>query len=217
MGAPGSGRPATRTIVFAEDRPIYERQPNESDKAWAAFLAYRECGSERTLPKAVERLNKHPRYIGVVNEWSQKFAWRRRIEEYERSIDVDARLKRVDEAAVVHKEMISVAVAMWKLAAKDLMRWHKKIDKHKEDAPALNPRDLHLLADAGMKLHRLFMGEPDSIVENRHELSVDEERKTLRALLMDKEALSAIDLINEKMDGAARGNGSGNGSGAGLH
>jgi len=217
MGGPGSGRQLTKSVpIFADDRPIWERQPDETDKAWHAFLLYRELpGRERTYEEVTRRLQKRPGYGKVLAEWAAKHGWRQRVNEYERHQLQEQQRIKLEEYARTQREMMLVATSMWKLAAKDLMRWHKKIDKAKEDEPVLSPSDARALADAGMKLQQVLAGEPDSIQQQRHEFTVDEERKALRGLLMDKDALAAMDMIAEKMDGVGNGNGSGNG--AGLH
>lgn len=208
MGAPGSGPTAYANVQFADDRPIYERQPNETDKAWSAFLAYRALGPERTQAKTVEALQKPARYIGTIAAWSRQYGWRQRMVEYDRVVDLETRKAKVEELTRAHREMLLVATSMWKLAAKDLMRWHKKLDKAPQDQPVLSPRDVQSLADTGLKLQRVLMGEPDQITEHRHEVTVEETRGALRGLLMDKEALQAMDLVAAKLDG---GTGNGNG------
>lgn len=219
MGGPGSGcHPSKQIAVFAEDRPIWERQPGETDKAWSAFVAYRDLPPmERTYEQAARVLRKQRTsgYAVVIREWAAKYGWRQRVFEYDRHQDQERQRTRLEEYARTQREMMLVATSMWKLAAKDLMRWHKKIDKAKEDEPILSPSDARALADAGMKLSQVLAGEPDSIQQQRHEFTVDDERKALRSLLMDRDALAAMDLIAEKMDGVGNGNGSGNGTG--LH
>lgn len=217
MGAAGSGpQAAAPQIEFAADRAMYERQPNESDKAWAGFVAYRDLGEDRTIPKTAQALGKGPKYESILSQWCRKFGWRQRIIARDRDHDMEVRKAAVEDSSKAHREMLLVAMSMWKLAAKDLMRWHNKIEKAPKDQPQLSARDVQALADAGMKLHRLLMGEPDAIAEHRHEVTVEEERMSLRALLNDKEALKAMDLIAEKMEGGAQGNGNGSAA-SGMH
>jgi hypothetical protein len=217
MGAPGSGRTASKNVMpFADDRPIWERQPHETDKAWQAFLVYRGLhGTKRTFDEAARVLNKPQVYRAQLRNWSALYGWRQRIVEFETHQDREKRRLELEEYARTQREMSLVATAMWKLAAKSLQRWHKKLDKAGEDETVLSPSDARALADAGMKLQQILAGQPDSIQEKRHEFTVDEERKALRSLLMDKDALAAMDMIAEKMDGVGNGNGSGNG--VGLH
>lgn len=214
MGGARSGGVASKNVIpFAEDRPIWDRQPHETDLAWKAFQAYRDYGPERTYEKVAISMGKKPVYAAQLRNWSEPHGWRQRIFEYERHLDREQERLKLEEYARTQREMSLVATAMWKLAAKSLQRWHKKIDAAEEGETVLSPSDARALADAGMKLQQVLAGEPDSIQEKRHEITVDEERKALRGLLMDKDAMAAMDLIAEKMDGV--GNGSGNG--AGLH
>ena len=51
----------------------YDRQPNETDKSWAAFCIYRDMGRDRTLLKVSKELG-HSAGI-IVQKWSMKYAW----------------------------------------------------------------------------------------------------------------------------------------------
>ena len=51
----------------------YDRQPNETDKSWAAFCMYRDMGRDRTLLKVSKELG-HSAGI-IVQKWSMKHAW----------------------------------------------------------------------------------------------------------------------------------------------
>lgn len=59
----------------------YDRQPNETDKSWAAFCVYRDLGRERTLEKAQKQCN----YKSCYNlfQWSSKYKWRERCRAFD--------------------------------------------------------------------------------------------------------------------------------------
>lgn len=205
MGAPGSGRHIINaTFVPAADREMYERQPGESAKAWAAFVLYRDMGDGRTLEKARTTLGKAKGYNRVLEEWSVKFGWRSRIETLD--LEADRRAREAQFAAVekAHKDMAMVAESLWKLAAKDLIKWHRKLAKAPDDQPLLSASDVCKLADAGMKLHRLIVGEPTHIEDIHHEISVDDKRSAVRTLLGDKRAMKAVDELMAVLDGGGR-------------
>lgn len=50
---------------------IWERQPRESSKAYAAFCVYRDLGPERSLEKVRQNLDK-PRSRKWLGDWSVK-------------------------------------------------------------------------------------------------------------------------------------------------
>ena len=51
----------------------YDRQPNETDKSWAAFCAYRDMGRERTTAKVRVKFGYTTSRLLAV--WSSKHAW----------------------------------------------------------------------------------------------------------------------------------------------
>lgn len=50
-----------------------------------------------------------------------------------------------------------------------------------------------------MKLHRLALGEPESIQEQRHELTVDEKRRRAQRILSDPETRVAAQAFAKKL------------------
>lgn len=179
------------TVVdLAKDRHPWDRQPGESDQAWAAFVAYRDLGADRSIRAAVEKLEKPKTYNSTAQQFSQKNGWRIRVEAYDREQDRlrrehSAQLER-EKAERVNEEMTKTAESLWKLAARGAILWHnyledhqkrerkrvqKAIEQNKEapplSKPTITPKDLQALADTGVKLHRTLDGEPGSISEIR--------------------------------------------------
>jgi len=60
-----------RQAEAPSSRP-WDRRPEESPQAFKAFLAYRDCGDERTLAKAAERIGKSR---GMLFRWSTCHDW----------------------------------------------------------------------------------------------------------------------------------------------
>ena len=54
------------------------RQSREGERAYAAFLAYRDLGPRRTLEAARESLGKKPGYLKPIERWSARRDWRPR-------------------------------------------------------------------------------------------------------------------------------------------
>ena len=70
----------------------YERQPGESDRAFAAFCCYRDLGPKRSLDEVGKRLyGDHTRRkrgsTGRVREWSAKWNWRERGAAWDAHLD----------------------------------------------------------------------------------------------------------------------------------
>ncbi|MEJ7638741.1 MAG: hypothetical protein WKF75_12385, partial [Singulisphaera sp.] len=56
----------------------WERQPREGERAFAAFLAYRDLGPGRTHEATRKRLGKRPGYLKPIERWSALRDWRLR-------------------------------------------------------------------------------------------------------------------------------------------
>jgi hypothetical protein len=69
----------------------WERLAGESSAAFAAFCAFRDCGSERNVRRAVESVEKDEAKCGkryrVWRNWAAQFRWRERAMEYDRYLE----------------------------------------------------------------------------------------------------------------------------------
>ena len=81
---------------------MFEQQPRESNKAFAAFKTYLELGAQRSLAVVAEQ---HGKSKTMIERWSRRFDWPARVAAY------DAHL------AVVEREAIEATVrgraAIW--------------------------------------------------------------------------------------------------------
>ena len=55
---------------------IFEQQPKESAKAFAAFKAYLDMGAERSLEAVAQKFSKSSR---LLKRWSSKYDWQARV------------------------------------------------------------------------------------------------------------------------------------------
>ena len=69
----------------------WERLPGETGAAFAAFCAFRDCGLERNIRKAIETVEKdnaiQAKRYSVWRNWSTQFQWRERAADYDRYIE----------------------------------------------------------------------------------------------------------------------------------
>ena len=56
---------------------LFEQQPKESAKAFAAFSLYLNMGSERSLAEVAQKLHKS---VTMLGRWSAKFDWPARVQ-----------------------------------------------------------------------------------------------------------------------------------------
>jgi recombination DNA repair RAD52 pathway protein len=84
-----------RTIKEAKEAMLpydsWKRLTGEGSNAFAAFCAFRDCGYDRTIHKAVESLEKDEtkwtRRYNVFRNWSAQFRWSERAASYDRHIE----------------------------------------------------------------------------------------------------------------------------------
>ena len=83
------------------DVKSYDRQAGETEKAYAAFVIYRNLGSERSLEKTAEIYYpaqvahnvRHPN-IRRIQDWSAKYGWSARVLDFDRDEEAIARERR---------------------------------------------------------------------------------------------------------------------------
>lgn len=91
---------------------VFEQQPRESNKAFAAFKTYLDLGPERSLAMTAENLGKSKT---MVERWSRKFDWPARVQAHAAHL-----------ADIERKTAESLAVQ----AGTD---WAKRQEEHREE------------------------------------------------------------------------------------
>lgn len=79
---------------------IWDRQPNEPERAWAAFVMFRDAGVGRTVSAVVNAL--HRGHGACIEGWAKKYNWRARTHAYDRHLDQVAQR----EAAKARRDMV---------------------------------------------------------------------------------------------------------------
>ncbi len=83
----------------------WDRQMDETSKAWAAFLLYRDAPpNERGLKEVGQKLKIS---VGTVGKWSAKFCWLERVREFDSFIDRESTQKERIESERKKFEMLS--------------------------------------------------------------------------------------------------------------
>jgi len=133
---------------------IWERQPYESSKAYAAFCIYRDLGTERSLDKALAAANKKPTNRRHWARWMDKYNWLERARAYD---DYLERKKREEK----EKAILEMAERHARLA----MAFQQRVaERLREINPSeLSPSDMAKWLDVATKLERLSRGEPTEI------------------------------------------------------
>ena len=97
----------------------YDRQPNETDKSWAAFCIYRDMGRERSTKKV--QLECKYRQPSILQQWSVKHKWVERCSAFD-----DDELER--ESIALQKLRLSRRLQMEKQAWERRDKLIKKAD-----------------------------------------------------------------------------------------
>jgi len=92
----------------------WEREEGESEAAFVAFAAYRDEPPPRSIARAAQRLGKARQ---LLEGWSAKNGWVRRVSAYDRHLDTvrrQARLEEIEE--MVRRQAADLATAAATLA-----------------------------------------------------------------------------------------------------
>ena len=139
---------------------LWERLPGESDKAFAAFIAYRDTPErERSIRKVCAAVvGESTAKVRQWERWSSDFRWPERVQAWQEEQDRVATAARLREIEAMNARHAQEARALQQKAIERL-----KTLKPDELSPGLL---LRYLLDAA-RLERSAMGEPDQIVEQR--------------------------------------------------
>jgi hypothetical protein len=158
---------------MAADPKQYERQPEESAPAFAAFVAYRDLGPQRSLDEVGRQLysptkegskgdqkGRKRAATGHIREWSVKFDWVKR-----------AQLWDAEQDAVLRTAQLSAVQKMAERHAEEAVQLQAKaIASLKTLKPEeMSAADIIRMFVEGVKIERLSRGQPDAVQEQRIE------------------------------------------------
>lgn len=137
----------------------WERQNEETPKAYAAFCVYRDMGPERTQEKVSAELGKSET---LISRWSAKYGWVDRVTAWD---DEQERLARV----AAQKEQLKAIKDMRKrhadLGQAILIKAAKALQRIPEDE--IKAGDISRMVDTGSKLERISRGDVGEVIEER--------------------------------------------------
>ena len=142
---------------------IFEQQPRESAKAFAAFSLYLSLGPQRSLTEVAQKLHKS---VTMLGRWSSKFDWPARVAAHaahlavvERgAIEATARGK----AAEWEKRETQLREQEWTLRGELIEAGLKVLGKFKDGSRGATLGDVSRAFEVASKLGRLATGQsPD--------------------------------------------------------
>ena len=152
-----------------EQKPValaFERQPRESAKAFAAFQAYMELGTERSHTLVAQKLGLSRR---MINKCGSKFRWAERIAAR------DAYLAEVERMAI-ERVAIEKAVEWWKVheptrrqawleAEQAIAMVHKARERWEKSGRTPGFEGMARMLELAFKLKQFAAGMPSEIKE----------------------------------------------------
>ena len=137
----------------------WERQPEETTKAYEAFCVYRDMGTQRSLSKVAEKLQKSDTLMGRwsrENDWVKRAAkWDDEQERIEREIAQREQGKAIRE---MRKRHADIASAM-------LIKSARALARIPDDE--IKPGDISRMVDVASKLERISRGDVGDVIEER--------------------------------------------------
>ena len=163
----------------------WERQTGESEKAFEAFVVYRDLGQDRTITAVGKRLAKSR---NLIDRWKEKYNWSERVRLYDNELEKQAMAKAVKERKAMTERHIKIAMQMQKKALEALQALNKK---------DMSPRDIKEYIKLATEIERLNRTDSseknDGIVKTESEF----ETSTLNlSMLSDNE----LEVLNELAD-----------------
>lgn len=107
----------------------WERQPGETEKAYEAFLFYKNLGPGRTLAETSRKL---PKNYQTLKEWKAKWKWEDRVIAFDRENDRQEQRKLQHERVKMVKRHINLGTYLQVEALKAIKRKAKEADDDKE-------------------------------------------------------------------------------------
>lgn len=147
----------------------WERQPRESDEAWALFCMYRDSAYPdgigagyvvRSLSDMARQGGWDVRQLKMIAE---SFDWANRAIQFDRYIDTaktEASVAQLPEVLDEHKKILK---DLRRLIQTELGKWLALCETTRD--PQVKIRELHKLIDVAVKLDRLTYGESTEIVK----------------------------------------------------
>lgn len=142
----------------------YDRQPGETDLAWAAFVAFRSLPGKGRVQSAVvaQGFKKHS-----VIEWAKKWCWRDRARSWDIDQDRLYRIWLMEERKKIAEENVKIGTMAVRRAAQSLSNM---------DGAKLKPTEAARIGEFGLKMQQMAVGSADAPAD-----TVEQEgRKALR-------------------------------------
>jgi hypothetical protein len=144
------------TIQNEQDQSIqlWEKQIGESDKAFNAFVVYRDLPGLRTYQKAADKLGcSHTN----VRQWASRWVWKNRVDAFDRFADEEDRYAMAKNRLEMRKRHANIGMTLQSLAVRGIQELQAKVAA---GTPlGLEPAELSKFLDVGARMEARAYGE----------------------------------------------------------
>lgn len=95
----------------------WDRQKDESEQAYAAFLIYRDMGANRSISKVAQKCSKN---ISLLNRWSSRWNWVERCRCWDNQLQKEAKKTAAAELKKMYQRHIKIAMQLQNVAIMSL-------------------------------------------------------------------------------------------------
>ncbi len=171
-----------------KDHQPWHRLPGETDKAYQAFLVYRDIEpSERSIVRTASEMAKSRQHI---QRWSSQWNWQERTSAWDEEQDDRLLHSRVEYKRKMDEDHLKIVRAARNHAVKALAEM---------DLTYATPAEIRYWLEMVLKWERTIVGEPETIVEYREKLAAQGQDTSWPSQDYDleKEMRELIPIINE--------------------
>jgi len=156
----------------------WDRQEHETNRAYQAFLCYRDMGALRSLRKAAEKFYKElylvrpSAKLRQIQYWSSDHKWVARCEAWDDEEERLRTIKRREQIQKMDDRQAGYGETMQKIAYKNMLIAEGLIEdliEGKKPMKTLNIEESRRYIETGVKIERLALGEPGEIAVRKHE------------------------------------------------
>ena len=163
---------------------LWDQQPKELSRAFAAFIAYRDLGLRRSCHAVAQQLNLNP---SSALELSKRHHWQERVRAWDAHIDQQTQKDQLEAVKIMKQRQIALAIKAQKAAAKGLRKLIAQFNDDRIAPSTMRPDGLSKLLDTGCRLERLNRDEPEQNIALTQSSKYDslslEECELLRSLM----------------------------------
>ena len=134
----------------------WERQPEETAKAFEAFAVYRDMGIERSIRKVGQHLGKSATQIA---EWSSKNNWVERCAAWDTEQDRIARREQAKAIKAMRNRHAGIAKAL-------IVKAGRALNRIPDDE--IKASDISRMVEVASKLERISRGDVGDVIEERN-------------------------------------------------